>query len=437
MNQASGKQELVGRGGAEAARLFRRWYQTLTDAAEHGEKAAYVFVMGNLVEVLRTFDLHIVFPEINSLQTAVRHQAQKYLLAAEDYGYSPDICGYVKADAATQLSGGEHLGGRIPKPSLVIPSGACNTYIKWAEIWERLYRVPMVTLDIPSSRSLADIEEPDKAGFERDRRYVEHQIRELISQCERVTARKFDIDRMREVMANVNRMSRAFQRVLELNRHVPAPFNGLTNGTVYLGVANALRGTVEGAAYFERLVEELEYKVAHGLGALPEENYRLLFTGVPCYPIFRDFGEFFAQRSGVFVSSTYMLFASGGLSIGYQYDLDRPVESLAAGLLTSTRAAQDGMFYAERVLGDMARDFHADGVVFHPIKSCRTVSTGLTDIRRVLMQRSGIPSLHIESDMMDKRAVSEAQLRNRIDAFFEVLASKRLHLNKAENSPTA
>ncbi len=37
--------------------------------------------------------------------------------------------------------------------------------------------------------------------------------------------------------------------------------------------------------------------------------------------------------------------------------------------------------------------YGVDGVVFHPIKSCRTVSTGLADSRRALMARRDIPSL--------------------------------------------
>jgi benzoyl-CoA reductase subunit B len=64
-------------------------------------------------------------------------------------------------------------------------------------------------------------------------------------------------------------------------------------------------------------------------------------------------------------------------------------------------------------------------VVFHPIKSCRTVSTGLADTRRALMAVRDVPSLFVESDMMDRRVVSEAQMKNRIDAFFEGLASRR------------
>jgi benzoyl-CoA reductase subunit B len=73
----------------------------------------------------------------------------------------------------------------------------------------------------------------------------------------------------------------------------------------------------------------------------------------------------------------------------------------------------------------MIDDYGADGIVYHPIKSCRTVSTGLADSRRALMAQRDIPSLFVESDMMDKRVVSEAQMKNRIDAFFEGLAARR------------
>jgi len=59
------------------------------------------------------------------------------------------------------------------------------------------------------------------------------------------------------------------------------------------------------------------------------------------------------------------------------------------------------------------------------VKSCRTVSTGLADARRSFSTRHDIPSLFLESDMMDRRVVSEAQLKNRVDAFFEGLATHR------------
>ncbi|HET7376581.1 MAG TPA: hypothetical protein VFK30_07730, partial [Anaerolineae bacterium] len=97
MTDSPATDSIVGRGAKDGASLFREWFQTLTTAAERNEKAAYVFVMGSMAELLRVFDFHTVFPEINSLQTAVRRVSAEYLNEAEDYGYSPDICGYVKA----------------------------------------------------------------------------------------------------------------------------------------------------------------------------------------------------------------------------------------------------------------------------------------------------------------------------------------------------
>ena len=416
---------LVGRGNTDGARLFKNWFQQLEVAAEADRGGAYVFVMGSLAELLRSFDLPIVFPEINSLQTAIRHAAHDYLNEAEDYGYSPDICGYVKADVATQLRGGRLPMGRIPKPAIAVYTNACNTYIKWAEIWERMYGCPTVTLDVPGSRSAGRRPGPGHSEFENDRRYVLAQLKELIPVLEKVTGRPFDIDKLRETMGHANTMARGWNRVLALNRSTPALFNALTDGTIYLGVSNCLRGTPEGAAYFDDLVEEMEFKSAQRLGTLTAEEYRLLFVGVPCYPIFRRFAELFSEWGGTFVASTYLRFASGGAAEGHQYDLAHPLESLAEGLLLGVRDAMDSMFFQSDALLEMFEDYQADGVVYHPIKSCRTVSTGLADSRRDIMSKADVPSLFIESDMMDRRVVSEAQLKNRIDAFFEGLASRR------------
>ncbi len=416
---------IVGRGNRDGARLFREWYESLNAVAERGDRAAYVFVMGSLNEVLRSFDMPVTFPEINSLQLAVRRVAHEYLREAEDYGYSPDICGYVKADVATQHRGGEHPLGRIPKPSVAVLTNACNTYVKWAEFWERTHRIPILTIDVPGHRQLGQHTRPGDPRFEIDRRYVETQIRELITTCEEVTGRAFEIDRLRETMRHANTMSRCWKRILELNQSTPSVFNALTDGTIYLGVANGLRGTAEGAAYFEDLVEEMEYKAAHGIRATSQEKHRLAFVGVPCYPIFRRFNELFSEWGGTFVSSTYLWFASGGTNCGYQYDLEHPIESLSEGFLLSVRDAMDSMFDQTTMIQNAIEEFGIDGVVYHPIKSCRTVSTGLADSRRALMEQTGISSLFIESDMMDRRVVSEAQLKNRIDAFFEGMNARR------------
>ena len=422
---------IVGRGTREGASLFRDWFQDLSQKAEAGNSAAYVFVMGSIAEILRVFDLPMVFPEIHSLQTAVRHVSDDFLNEAEDYGYSPDICGYVKADIAIQLRGGDHPMGRIPKPGIAVLTNACNTYLKWGEVWERMYDIPMFSIDVPATREAGTRSWPGDEQFEREKKYVKVQLQELIEICEKMTGKKFDIDRLREVLGHVNTMSSGWKRVLELNQSRPSLFNALTDGTVYLGMSNVFRGTPEGALFFDRLVEEMEYMSANSIGTLTDEKYRLSFIGVPCYPIFRRFNEMFTEWGGSFVMSTYLWFAAGGTNLGVQYDLDNPMDSLAEGVLISVRDAMDSMFHPELTVLEQTNEFSIDGVVYHPIKSCRTTSAGMADNRRSLMENSDLPSLFIESDMMDSRVVSEAQMKNRIDAFFEGLASRKARDRKS------
>lgn len=421
-NQGS---SIVGRGNKEGNRLFREWYQELTSAPDRKEHSAYVFVMGSLAEILRSFDIHTIFPEINGLQQAVRHVADDDIGRAEDIGFSADVCGYVKADVGMQLRGGDHPMGKIPPPSLAVYTNACNTYIKWAEIWERMYHVPTFTLDVPGSRAAGRLTWPGQVDFENDRKYVAGQINELITLCEQVTGRKFDIDKLREAMAHTNTMSRMWKRLIEINKSTPSVYNAVTDGTVFLGMMNGYRGRPEGAKYFTDLVEEMEYKAAHGIGTPFEEKYRLAFVGVPCYPIFRRFSEMFTEWGGAFVGSSYLWFASGGANLGYEYDLDHPLESLAEGLLVTVRDSMDSMFFSDKNLIDMIEPYGIDGVVYHPVKSCRTVSTGLADNRRAVMAATDVATLFMESDHMDKRVVSEAQLKNRVDAFFEGLATRK------------
>ncbi|HET9780543.1 MAG TPA: 2-hydroxyacyl-CoA dehydratase family protein [Candidatus Dormibacteraeota bacterium] len=418
--------ELIGRGRREGNRLFKDWFVELDGAADSGEPVAYTFVMGSLAEVLRAFDFHVVFPEINSLQAAVKKQSPEYLNKAEDYGYSTDVCGYVKADVGTQLQDGRHPNGRIPKPSLVIASNMCNTYVKWVEIWERMHHCPVFVFDLPGQRSMAWQAQPGDAAFEADRRYVEGQLEELIAVSERITGRRFDLERMREVLAYVNSMAADWEAILRLNQNVPAPFNVLADGLTYMGMLSAYRGTAEGAHYMRELREEMEFRVAHRIGTVPEERFRLHGVGPACYPFFRRFLELFQEWGAVFVSSEYLAYAGGGLDRGIHYDLDRPLESLAEQLVLTAQRSMSNMFFSQDRLHDAVREWRADGIVYHSVKSCRTVSTGMADSREYLTRVYNVPALFLESDLVDPRAWSEAQIKNRVDAYFEALASRKL-----------
>jgi benzoyl-CoA reductase subunit B len=78
------------------------------------------------------------------------------------------------------------------------------------------------------------------------------------------------------------------------------------------------------------------------------------------------------------------------------------------------------------LLRKYAEEYSADAIVIHSVKSCRSFSVGQADMRDQFIRVHGIPTLLVESDLADPRYFQAAQLRNRIDAFFESLEHKRL-----------
>ena len=48
----------------------------------------------------------------------------------------------------------------------------------------------------------------------------------------------------------------------------------------------------------------------------------------------------------------------------------------------------------------------------------------MADTRGYLTKKLNVPSLYIESDLIDPRYWSDAQIKNRVDAFFESLAQR-------------
>jgi benzoyl-CoA reductase/2-hydroxyglutaryl-CoA dehydratase subunit BcrC/BadD/HgdB len=79
---------------------------------------------------------------------------------------------------------------------------------------------------------------------------------------------------------------------------------------------------------------------------------------------------------------------------------------------------------AENVMG-MIDKYAVDGLVMHSNRSCKPYSLGQYDIQKIIQQKRGIPTLLIEADMVDERSFSESQIETRIDAFMEVLKSKK------------
>src|SRR5512146_3104636 len=174
--------------------LMLRWYERQEQAADTGKPATVsLMISGNCVELLTAFDIVPLYPEVNALQLAIRHQSLEPILAAEELGYAADNCAYVKADIGAILKGITPTGGKLPKPDLVLCNFVgCNTYVKWFEHSAVLTDSKLYVLDVPFLRE----DNPSQADID----YVVRQLKELVALLEGITGRKFDYDRFVEAV---------------------------------------------------------------------------------------------------------------------------------------------------------------------------------------------------------------------------------------------
>src|SRR5208282_1107994 len=123
MAQAPAKSDYQGRIHNLQKDMIGRYYARLTAASEgKGDKAIYMLISGNPVELIEAFDMLPVYPEVNALQLAVKKQSLPLILAAEEMGYSTDNCAYVKADVGMYFAGRKTPFATIPEPDLIL----CN-----------------------------------------------------------------------------------------------------------------------------------------------------------------------------------------------------------------------------------------------------------------------------------------------------------------------
>jgi benzoyl-CoA reductase/2-hydroxyglutaryl-CoA dehydratase subunit BcrC/BadD/HgdB len=73
----------------------------------------------------------------------------------------------------------------------------------------------------------------------------------------------------------------------------------------------------------------------------------------------------------------------------------------------------------------LVEEFHVDGAVFNSNRSCRMASMGQYDMKQALYDDLGIPGAIFESDFVDPRAYSDEQVKDTIDALFEIMESRK------------
>jgi benzoyl-CoA reductase subunit B len=419
------KREIVKDAPMERQKeLIGSYFKRLASARERGEAVVYTFVPGNLTELLGSFGIVPVLPEINALQSGMRGRSADYIARAEKAGHSEDVCTYVKCDLGMSMAGNiGPTGDPIPPPDLLLLSyTGCFTFMKWFELLRERYDCPVALLHVPY--------QGDGEITPGMVRYVVDQLRStVLPALEKATGRRCDEADLARRLGLSARAEDDLVWVLESGKQRPSPIDAYFGGVYYIGpIFSAFRGTEEGCDYYRILREDVASRLAAGLGPLTpdgpmtRETFRLVVEGPPNWTSFREFWKMFYDEGAVVVASTYTK-VGGVYDTGFRHDPSEPLASLAKYCL----GCYTNLNLPSRVglIEQYVREYHADGVLINSVKSCNSFSAGQLVMLRELERRTGIPGGFIESDLVDPRYFSASNIKNRIESYLQMIAQRR------------
>ncbi|MBK9283001.1 MAG: benzoyl-CoA reductase subunit B [Sphingobacteriaceae bacterium] len=400
-------------------------FNDLARVQETGKKVCYTFVPGNLSELIRTFDMLPVYPEINALQSAMRKKSASYIKEAEKHAHSEDVCTYVKCDVGMLMKGNiGPTGQKLPSPDVLLLSyTGCFTFMKWFETLKREYpNARVIMLHTP-------YQENAKMTPEMVQYMVKQLKEEVIPVMEEVSGIKYDENKLKKILQYSKEAGDWIAKIFDTTKHKPSPIDAYFAGVYYIGPINiGFRGTIEAVNYYKELHAEIMERIKNGLGPITpegemkEEKYRLVVEGPPNWTSFREFWKLFYDMGAVIVASSYTK-VGGVYDMGWRHDPERPLEALAEYCMN----CYTNLNLPQRVdlLAKCIKDYEADGYITNSIKSCNSFSAGQLSMMREIEDRLEVPVGFIESDLVDPRYFSYSNIKNRLESYFQMLAQRK------------
>lgn len=383
----------------------------------------------------------------NSRDQNVPTYSVKYCQVAEAEGFRDYICGYARAmlgyviDNIRNKAWEEAPLGGLPLPDLMISTSyTCDARMKWFETMAQMMKVPFFLLDVPElphdlPATLPSGRQPlifPESRFKKGRRplvtspkdydldYMVSQWEDCIAFIEDVTGHKYNPDKLNEALDWSYKTAEIEREIYQLRKAVPAPMSS-ADGFACAYPRLYLMGTRRCYEFFVALRDELKERVAQKIGVIPEEKFRLMWYGLPTWFNMGIF-NYFEKIGGVFVWETF--YNTGLLPPRRPED---PIKELAIKCFQNRLGAITGPISIGDSLSEVvqeAREYKIDGAVLAYLITCRYIVYPVVEIAKILREELGVPSVNLESDLVDERIFAESQAFVRLDAFGEQLLNR-------------
>jgi benzoyl-CoA reductase subunit B len=393
-----------------SAALLRSRVQNFEDLAravtDHNKKVA-LFEFGLTPQLFYAFDcVPLLMESYPMVFTAVKKDVvHEFLTAAEEAGAPSEVC------STDRFILGAALSGELPSENAFFTTGSspCDGTRIVYPIMEKVLEIPTLY-----------IESPYTYGRKAARWYGNQLKKELIPFLEKVTGKKFDIDRFREIIEESNTAYELMFDIYEAYKLSPCPHPASLRGGPYGGFVTQ--------AGHPRLTEALKVfhddvtrRVKEGIQRPIKEKSRVMWAHVP--PTFD--GSIFSwmeEHLGASVVTTSLSSTVTLLPIDTT-NLDTMLEGYAwQGLdMTMSLMRQDTKSFWDYTVRAFD-DYNCDSLIVTIHVGCNSIA-GCAGLWRRYAREKGIPALFIELDYNDDRVLSSESTRDQLEEFFTTIVT--------------
>ncbi|MEM2142498.1 MAG: 2-hydroxyacyl-CoA dehydratase [Candidatus Thorarchaeota archaeon] len=387
------------------ALLQQVMFRYMLEGHEASEERRLAWVTSGFpVEIPVAMDVGVVYPEQYGAVVGSQKVGPELCGYAEERGFSQELCSYARASIGSVLRPERSPLDGLPSPqALLACNNICGTVLRWYEAVSEMTGSPVFLLDTPP---VEGIQKPHH------KEYVKKGLLRLVDFLQSVFGTHLSAEKLDSVIALSSEAVGLWTRVLESCRNRPSPLN-CADRFLAMAPIVSLRGRDYTVDFYRALLEEVEARVRGGIGAIRDERVRLLWDNIPpWFSIFRFFNSL-AKRGVVFPADTYTHAWSGSLTSDDPFD--------KAAEIYSNVYLNRGLDAKVEKMCTLIKDYSIDGFVMFSVRSCKRYSLGQLVSRELVSERTGVPGVVIEGDMVDSRSFNEAQVQTRIDALLEMI----------------
>jgi benzoyl-CoA reductase/2-hydroxyglutaryl-CoA dehydratase subunit BcrC/BadD/HgdB len=383
--------------------MFRYIVEAHT-ASEEG-RLAWV-TSGFPVEIPVAMNVYAAYPEQYGAVVGSQKVGAEVCGYAEELGYSQELCSYARSSIGSVKNPDESPLNGLPVPQALLASNnICGTVLKWYDAVSQLNDAPVHLIDTPP------IEGDQK---EHHRQYIRDGLKKLIDFLAATFNTTFEEENARKVAEISSKGVGLWTECLQACKNKPSPMNSADRFLTMAPIVS-LRGHEFANEFYESLLAEVKGRVKDGLGAILDEKIRLLWDNIPpWFKIFRFFNGL-AKRGVVFPADTYT-HAWSGVNI----DSTDMMESVVD--IYSNVYLNKGLDAKVDKMCRLIKDYDLDGFILFSVRSCKRYSLGQLVSKELVTERTGIPGVVIEGDMVDSNLFNDAQIQTRVDALLEMFA---------------